>query len=233
MVASSSVQFRGHPNGGLSIWREPDEEDRYILAVDTAGGGANGDPSVGLVLSARDAGLCAIWKDRDMPSSWGRKMALLGWYYREALLAVEVYPATSGLAACHEAMRVGYSNVYLRRQTDTITRDIGTRLGWRTDVVTKPGMIADIAEALATGISLPSEELVQELGAQRFDAAKKMYAKGNDDLVTTLGIALAVRRDAMYRQLLAPPDRRPRTDSERVWASILPPPKAQARRMVN
>lgn len=213
------------------VWREPVPGRKYVHAVDTSQGLPGGDFGVGLVLDAETCDLCAGWRERCKPIPWGRKQAMLGWHYNNALMAIETYPSATGYAVAHEAIRFGYRNLYQRTMVDQATREVTKQLGFHTNATTKPMLIARVHEALEEKKDFPWDELVAEIGGQRYDANRKMVPDETDDIVITLGIALMARDDAWTRNELKPEDPEPVTIEERVWASVMGPPPEKRGRM--
>jgi len=214
-----NFKFEPYARGGLQIWKDPEENRKYVAASDTAGGLARGDFAVVVVIEGETCEVVARWKERDDPHVWGPKCAWLSWYYNEALLAFETYPSAHGYTACMEAINKGYKKIYKRQRQDTISKQVSEVLGWHTNSTTKPLLIDRIKRALDDNCHIPDEELLYELRDQRWNGKGEMESRGHDDMVIAYGIALAVRDQSWTRGLLRPDPVMPKTESERYWAA--------------
>lgn len=212
------AKLEPNPRGGLSIWAHPIPGRQYVLASDTAGGGATGDFAVAIVLDAETCDIVAGWRERADPHVWGPKCARLAWYYNTAMLAFETQPSTHGLTAATEAKNIGYQRNYHRRRRDSIKKTQTDVLGFHTNSESKPLMIDRIKKALEAKLSIPWEELLRELKDQAWDDTGKMTSRKHDDMVDAYGIALMVRDDCYFRQLITAEVKVPQTESERYWA---------------
>jgi len=196
----------------------PKPGHKYVIGVDTAHGLAKGDYAVCVVIEAATCTLVARWRERADPHVWGIKAALLGWLYNEALLAIETFPAASGVTACHEAIRIGYKNIYLRRTKHTIARKQTEMLGWHTNVSTKPMMIDRVKKALEDQSSyIFDEDLLQELRTRSWNSKGQMDGPGNDDLFAAYSIALMVRDESWVAGKLRTEESLPMDYYSRYW----------------
>lgn len=213
------VQLEPNSSGGLLVWKEPDPALKYVLAADTAGGLAKGDFAAGCVIEAESCDMVARWLERADPNAFGPMMAMLGWYYNEAMLAFETFPSAHGVTAANAAMKVGYKNVWRRTRMDAIKRTSSEILGWHTNATTKPQIINRIKAAMEEGCDIPDEVLLRQLREQRWSEAGEMTGRrnGHDDLLIAYGIALCVRDQCWTAGQLRSEPRLPRTASERYW----------------
>jgi hypothetical protein len=232
-----NIPFKGHlelvgsASGNLHIWEHPEPGEKYFLGSDTAEGITGGDWSVGCVIRGSDCAQVAEWRDHIGPTEWGRSMAYLAWYYNEALLAFEAYPAAHGLTAHDAALTTGYVNMYHRKVFDNRTFQQTEKKGWRTDQITKPRMIDRIRSALSDeGSIIRSEFLLRELLGVRYEPKNvsqrdlgsqgwKAVTRTHDDCHDAFAIGLCVRDEHFYTETSKPrPEPEPATLQERVWA---------------
>lgn len=203
--------------GSTYVWSPPNPERAYIIAVDAAGGGANGDYACAAVIDSETCALVAAVHDRCAPIPFGRRIARLAWYYNEALLAFETYPSGHGLSACHSAIHYGYQRMYKRRNQSTSSKDMSEELGWHTSVRTKDMMIGRITEAVQSGYDMPFLILIEQLLAQRYDENGKIVCQGHDDMMDAYAIGLLVRDEAWRRGLVVKPKPPPLDETARFW----------------
>ena len=76
-------------NGRLTIWMEPRSDRKYIIGVDPAGGGTDGDYACAEVIDRQTAMQCAELHGHYSPRELALKLIELGKAYNNALLVVE------------------------------------------------------------------------------------------------------------------------------------------------
>ena len=185
-LETAGMQRRG---GALMVWFPPLSGCKYIVAVDSAGGGAEGDFAAVQVID-RDTGLqCAELQERLRPSELAKVAVELAKEYDGALIGVERNNHGAAVLAFIEASE-GYSNVY--RQKD--------EAGWLTTAASKPEMVARLGSLLEQWPEMfLSRRLLGEcrtfVGGER---GKTGAANGaHDDLVMAMGVAQAVRAEML------------------------------------
>jgi hypothetical protein len=180
--AGEPVEMRD--NGRLMIWLPAQVGREYVIGVDPAGGGAEGDYSCAQVIDRTLGTQCAELHGHFPPRELANKLVELGKEYNTALLAVEKNNHGHGVLACLRMME--YPNVFMQKGQD----------GWLTSAVSRPAMIENLAAALVEEPTLfRSSRLLNE--CRTF----VRYADGNtgaavgthDDCVMALAIAWAVR----------------------------------------
>jgi len=88
-VNGRGEQMEMHDNRRLMMGFPPETAHEYIIGVDPAGGGSEGDYSCAEVIERRTGMQCAELHGHFPPREMARKIAELGRLYNEALLAVE------------------------------------------------------------------------------------------------------------------------------------------------
>lgn len=169
----------------LQIWFPPVQGRRYLVGVDTAGGGSEGDYSVAQVLEI-DTGLqCAELQARLSPLELAEEAARLAKEYNGAWLVVERNNHGSGvLAYLHGVSK--YPRIYQQDGQD----------GWLTSVIHRPRMLGALAAALVEtpGIFF-SKRLLQECRSFVRHRNGKIGASAgaHDDCVMAMAMALCAR----------------------------------------
>jgi hypothetical protein len=172
-------------NKRLKIWLPPQAGRQYVIGVDPAGGGTQGDYSCAEVIDRQLGTQCAELHGHYPPREMAKKIVQLGKEYNTALVAVERNNHGHGVLAC---LRIAeYPNVFVEKGQD----------GWNTSAVSRPAMIENLASALI-------EEPGQFRSARLLNECRTFirYADGNtgaapgahDDCVFALAIAWAVRK---------------------------------------
>ncbi|HLH35443.1 MAG TPA: hypothetical protein VKX41_12270 [Alloacidobacterium sp.] len=173
--------------GRLQIWFPPVRGRRYLVAVDTAGGGSEGDYSVAQVVEIDTGMQCAELQAKLSPLELAEEAARLAKEYNGALLVVERNNHGSAvLAYLHTVSK--YSRIYAQDGQD----------GWLTSSVARSRTLADMAAALVdTPTIFFSKRLLQECRSfVRLRHGKVgANAGAHDDCVMAMAIALAVREE--------------------------------------
>jgi hypothetical protein len=191
-LAQAAAQA-GHPvesqdNGRLLVWLPPSKAGQweYIIGVDAAGGGSDGDYACAQVIE-RTVGLqCAELHGHFPPYELARRVAALGRVYGDALVAVERNNHGYGVLA--HLKHLQYENLFQQ----------GGQEGWLTSVVTRPAMIENLAAVLIAQPELfRSPLLLGELKTfvRHADGHGAAAEGAHDDCVMAMAIALAVRRE--------------------------------------
>jgi hypothetical protein len=171
-------------NGKLTIWFEPRYDRQYIIGVDPAGGGSEGDYACAEVIDRQTAMQCAELHGHYSPRELALKVIELGRMYNSALLVVERNNHGHGVLANLRA--AGYQKLF---------RDSGQD-GWLTSAVSKPAMIENLAAILAIKPQLfQSTRLLAECRTfvRRRDGGSGGASGSHDDCVMAMAIALAGR----------------------------------------
>jgi len=187
-AAHAGAPVESQDNGRLLIWLPPNRggQRQYIIGVDTAGGGADGDYSCAQVIE-RTMGLqCAELHGHFPPFELARRVMALAGVYGNALVAVERNNQGYGVLAHLKDLH--YENLY----------EQGGQEGWLTSVVTRPAMIENLAGVLVEQPELfHSPRLLEELKTfvRHADGHGAAAEGAHDDCVMAMAIALAVRRE--------------------------------------
>jgi hypothetical protein len=189
-VSSAGQPVESSDNGRLVVWFPPQEGRRYIIGVDSAGGGSQGDYACAEVIE-RTIGLqCAELRGHFPPLELARRVVELGQRFGRALLAVERNNHGYGVLAHLRDME--YENVFEK----------DGELGWLTSASTRPGMIENVVAVFTAEPRLfHSPRLLEECRTfvRRADGKAAAANGAHDDCVMAMAIALAVRREDVGR----------------------------------
>jgi hypothetical protein len=176
-------------NGALRIWMRPIPGRTYIVGVDPAGGGSEGDYTAMEIID-RDTGLqCAELEEHLTPLETAGVAADLAREYNGALLAVERNNHGSGVLA-HLRGICRYEPLYGQKQMD----------GFLTSTLSRPEMLGRLDRVLAETPEVFRSErlLVQCRGFVRHSDGRTGASSGeHDDCVMAMAIALAVREEQL------------------------------------
>ena len=194
MLETPEAAERGR-GGALQVWLPPAAGRRYAVAVDTAGGGAEGDFAAVQVVEVSTGLQCAELQQRLAPAELARVVAELGRRYGgdggEALVAVERNNHGSAVLAYLQTAE-HYRHMYSQ----------GGQAGWLTTAASKPEIVARMGVLLTES---PGRFL-----SRRLLAECRTYVSGpgggtgaasgsHDDLVMAMAIAQAVRAELLGR----------------------------------
>jgi hypothetical protein len=173
--------------GQLQIWFPPVRERRYLVAVDTAGGGSEGDYSVAQVLELGTGLQCVELQAKLSPLELAEQAANLAKEYNDAWVVVERNNHGSGvLAYLHSVSK--YPRIYQQDGQD----------GWLTSVIHRPRMLGVLASAL---VEMPgifsSRRLLEECRSFVRHRNGKVGARtgAHDDCVMAMAMALSAREE--------------------------------------
>jgi hypothetical protein len=159
----------------------------YIVAVDPAGGGSDGDFACAQVIERASGMQCAELQGHFAPAELAARVALIAREYNHALIAVERNNHGHAVLASlthHE----GCNNVFYQ----------GTQAGWLTSAASRPRMLENFAATLTNAPFLfSSTRLLEECRTfvRHRDGSASAANGTHDDLVMAMAIALAVRAD--------------------------------------
>ena len=175
-------------SGALEIYFPPADGRVYCVAVDTAGGGEDGDFAAVQVVELRSGLQCAELQERLRPADLARVAAALAREYGEAVLAVERNNHGAAVLAYLETSE-RYARVY---------RGDDGQAGWLTTAVSKAGTVTRMERLLRDAPELfRSRRLLGECRSFVSGENGRMAAArgSHDDLVMAMAVAQAVRAE--------------------------------------
>jgi hypothetical protein len=176
-------------NGALQVWLKPLEGREYVVAVDSAGGGEDGDFAAAQVVEVATGLQCAELRERLRPEDLARVSVELAKEYGGALIAVERNNHGAAVLAYIET-REGYRRLY---------RQHG-EAGWLTSAASKPEIVARLGVLLTeTPERFMSRRLLAECRTFVADERGRAAAAAgsHDDLVMAMAIGQAVRAETI------------------------------------
>lgn len=159
---------------------------RYIIGVDPAGGGVNGDYACAEVIDLATGMQCAELHGHFAPRELAFKVAALGRAYNDALLVVEKNSLGAAVLAPLEN-EIGYRNLFRRNGQN----------GFTTTAANRPAMIENLGSLLCTDTTaFQSPEFLRECRTfiRQADGSPRAAHGAHDDMVMAMAIAQHVRR---------------------------------------
>jgi hypothetical protein len=178
-----------HRNGALQIYCPALPGRRYIVAVDTAGGGPDGDFAAIQVIDVQTGKQCAELQERLRPAEQAHAAAELARQYGGALLVIERNNHGAGVLAFLESTE-RYDNLYRQRG----------QAGWLTNEASKPEAVSRLGVLLVQRPEMfASKRLLGECRTyiSRDNGSTSAANGAHDDLVMAMAIAQEVRAERM------------------------------------
>jgi hypothetical protein len=179
--------------GALRVWLPPVVGKEYLVAVDTAGGGADGDFAAVQVIDVESGMQCAELQQRLGTLELARVSADIAREYGGALIAVERNNHGAGVLAYLDSVE-RYARVY----------EQGGIAGWLTTAGSKPGMVSRMGALLVESPWLFfSKRLLGECRTFVSMAGGRTGAVSgaHDDCLMAMAVAQAVRAELVGRKL--------------------------------
>ena len=174
-------------NGELEVWLPPVTGKEYLVAVDPAGGGSEGDYSAAQVLELETGMQCAEFAGHVGGLELAELVTDLAREYNEAWLVVERNNHGSGVLALAETV-CGYGRIYRAGGTARVADHVG-----------EPARGAGAVGRRAGGAAGALHEPDAAGGVPELCASWRMGARGragtHDDRVMAMAIGLAVRAE--------------------------------------
>jgi hypothetical protein len=187
---SEPVEMRR--GGALQIWLPPLAGKEYLVAVDTAGGGADGDFAAVQVIEVGSGLQCAELQQRLGTLELARVSAELAKEYGGAMIAVERNNHGAGVLAYLDSVE-RYARVY---------EQMGVA-GWLTTAGSKPGMVSRMGALLVESPWMFfSRRLLGECRTFVTMAGGRTGAVNgaHDDCLMAMAIGQAVRAELVARR---------------------------------
>ncbi len=176
-------------NGELEIWLPPLAGKQYLVAVDPAGGGSEGDYSAAQVVELAAGLQCAEFAGHVGGLELARVITELAAEYNRAWLVVERNNHGSGVLALAESV-VKYGRIF---------RQAG-QPGWLTHSISRPAMLSRLNAALVEQPGcFRSRKLLAECRTfvRLPDGRSGAQSGTHDDRVMAMAIALAARAEVL------------------------------------
>jgi len=173
-------------NGDLEVWYPSLEGKQYIVAVDPAGGGSEGDFCAMQVIERATGLQCAEFRGKLGLLEIAQRAAELAVEYQHALLVVERNNHGHAVLA-YLRTACGYARVFAQNGVE----------GWLTTSLTRPAMLEVFGRVLIEHPEVfNSRRLLRECRTFVRDAAgRTQAAQGeHDDCLMAMAMGLAVRR---------------------------------------
>ena len=178
-------------NGKLMVYLPAKENKEYIIGVDPAGGGAEGDYACAQVIERATGLQCAELRGHYALEQIASRVAVLARKYNNALVAVERNNHGHGVLAF---IALNHADLHMYH--------VQGQAGWLTSAATRPRMLENFGAVLvAAPFLFNSPRLLEECKTfvRRPDGTTAAASGAHDDTVMAMAIALAVRAEVAGR----------------------------------
>jgi hypothetical protein len=179
-----------HSVGELSVYREHDPGETYVIGADVGKGVRDGDWSVAQVLDSEKR-LVATYRAQVHSDYFARVLQALGLYYNTALVAPEAMD--HGILTCVYLWKeLGYPQVYIDTQEGQMEDRDTINVGFHTNVKTRPLIIDRLRASMREDdITVCDATTLREMLTFVVNEKGKMIAENgcHDDCVMSLAIA--------------------------------------------
>jgi hypothetical protein len=188
-LADTTAPMEQRRNGELEVWLPPVKGKEYLVAVDPAGGGSEGDYSAAQVLEMETGLQCAEFAGHAGGLELARLVTELAGEYNDAWLVVERNNHGSGVLAFLQASC----------KAERIYRQ-GGQPGWLTTSVSRPAVLGRLGAGLVEEPGLfQSRRLLAECRSfvRLPDGRTGARAGTHDDRVMAMAIGLGARAELL------------------------------------
>lgn len=201
--------FREDPAGLFRFYEFPKRGEQYVVAGDSAEGLEHGDKSAGIAINKRTNKTACVYNHNIPPERFEEDLIKMGNFYNEAVIACE----NKGYGyAVNQGLYKHYGKVYRRVNSKKGPKEPTMELGFNTNSITRPQMLAQLAEEIAEGSAeLLDIDLIGQCWTFINNAKRGQpeAEKGkSDDLVMARAIASQVRMEQPYKEKVFMPKRR-------------------------
>lgn len=190
-IIRNSIKWIEDEKGIIKIFEKPIKRTPYSSGGDTAGEGS--DNFTGIISNNITMNQAATLKHQLDEDLYAEQLYCLGLYYNEALLAPEINFSTHPVKVLQ---KLGYPNIYRRVNIQNISEKAEDKVGWRTDQVTRPVIIAELVTFVREHVDLINDiEVLREmLNFIKKDGKPQAREGQHDDLVIAYAINVHVRQ---------------------------------------
>lgn len=192
-------QWQDAEDGEIVLFEKPDQLTPYVLGGDTAGDGSDRFTAC-LVDNATGYQTARMMYDGGSEIFYTQQLYCLGRFFNTALIGVEINFSTYPERKLEEW---NYPKLFIRERPDDATRSLDTKkLGWRTDMRTRPLILANLQTIMRDNAELlrDAETLQEMLTFVKVDGRPEAAEGKHDDLVLATAIAYEIRTQQSFER---------------------------------
>lgn len=201
---SGRYVWRESTTGLFRVYEFPQRNAQYVVAGDPAEGLEHGDKSSSVVINKKTNRTVAIYNHNIPPDRFEEDLIKLGHFYNDAIVACE----SKGYGySINQGLYKNYGRVYRKIKTKRGFVEHTQDLGWNTNSVTRPQMLAQLASEIENGSTeLLDKDLISQAWTfvNNIKRGQPEAEKGKaDDLIMARAIAGQVRMEQPYKDKMA------------------------------
>ena len=204
----------------IRIWEKPTETGVYAIGGDPAEGLERGDDSVLEVINCKTGIQAAEVQGKIEPVLYGELAYMLGTFYNNALIGIE---SNKDLTPVKALFGLSYPNLYMEMAVrGRAYRSATDRLGWQTNLRTRPQLIAQGRAFMADGsVTCKSRALTSQFKSFALHMGKFQGLPGShDDLVMAWLIAIEMMKISLMRDDMKTRTLRPLVNGEPIEVTM-------------
>ncbi|MBE3086133.1 MAG: hypothetical protein IMZ64_07950, partial [Bacteroidetes bacterium] len=193
--------FREDAAGLFKIYEWPQRTEQYCVGADSAEGLEHGDKSAGIAINKRSNKTACVYNHNIAPDRFEEDLIKMGNYYNQATIACE----NKGYGySINQGLYKNYGKVYRRVKTKKGFNEPTLELGFNTNSITRPQILALFAEEISCrSTDLLDIDLIGQCWTFINNAKRGQpeAEKGKcDDLVVARAIAGQVRTEQPFKE---------------------------------
>ncbi len=205
IVKDGVYSFRENGTGLFKIYEFPKRGEQYVVAGDPAEGLEHGDKSAAVVLNKRTNKTACVYNHNIPPDRFEEDLIKLGHFYNDSIIACE----SKGYGySINQGLYKNYGKVYRKIKNKKGVIEQTLELGWNTNSVTRPQMLAQLHEEVEnSSTDLLDKDLVGQAWTfiNNPKRGQPEADKGKcDDLLMARAIAGQVRMEQPYKDKFIP-----------------------------
>lgn len=185
------TDFKVYEKDTLRVYREPEAGKLYVCGVDVSAGVEGGDYSVAVIFDRKTGEEVAFYRGLIHPDRLSHKLNEWGHWYNKAYMVIEIN--NHGLTTVTGLRNLIYPSLYFRPgKIDTISSQMTEKIGWQTNVKTKPILIDEFNKAIRDDeLIIHSKEILDEMTVLVYDENNNIKTQSgfHDDTVFASAIA--------------------------------------------
>tara|TARA_R100001594_G_scaffold68050_1_gene102343 strand:- start:194 stop:931 length:738 start_codon:yes stop_codon:yes gene_type:complete len=200
----------------LRVWEKPSPSFTYALGGDPAEGLSHGDDAVIEVICCDTGEQACELQGKIDPITFGEMAFVVGTWYNDALVGLE---NNKDGGANQTLFNLGYRNIYFQQtQTGKPFRDATQKLGWNTNLRTRPILVAQARRYIEdASVFIRSRSLLAQFETFALEGTKfQAIAGGHDDLVMAYLIAIEMMRVQLMVKEMSGNGLRPMVDGHEI-----------------
>jgi hypothetical protein len=207
----SKYVWRDNPTGLFKVYEWPGRASQYVVAGDPAEGLEHGDKSAAVVINKKTNRTCCIYNHNIPPDRFEEDLIKMGHFYNNSIIACE----SKGYGySVNQGLYKNYGRVYRKIKTKRGIVEQTQDLGWNTNSVTRPQMLAQLSSEIENGSTdLLDKDLIGQAWTfvNNIKRGQPEAEKGKaDDLIMARAIAGQVRMEQPFKDTFRMPKQVPR-----------------------